>query len=93
MIYGGPIAATGLASGPELKTTVMPFILRGVKLLGIDSVNCAMPIRLDVWRRLSTDMKPKALSAMVTEIGLDDLPRAFDTLIKGAARGRFVVKL
>jgi acetyl-CoA synthetase len=93
MLYGGPIAATGLAGGHELKTTVMPFILRGAKLLGIDSVNCAMAIRLEVWRRLATDMKPPALGLMVTEIGLDDLPRAFETLMKGEARGRFVVKI
>src|SRR5262249_54431443 len=93
MLHGGPIASTGLAGGHELKTTVMPFILRGVKLLGIDSVNCPMPIRLEVWRRLATDLKPDALPQMTREIALDDLPEAFGTLLRGQARGRFVVRV
>jgi acrylyl-CoA reductase (NADPH) len=93
MNYGGAIANSGLTAGTELHTTVLPFILRGVKLLGIDSVMCPMPRRLDVWRRLATDMKPEQLRSIATEISLDDLPSAFDTLLKGRARGRFVVKL
>ena len=93
MNYGGAIANSGLTAGTELHTTVLPFILRGVKLLGIDSVMCPMPRRLEVWRRLATDMKPTELRSIATEIGLDDLPTAFDTLLKGRARGRFVVKM
>lgn len=93
MNYGGAIANSGLTAGTELHTTVLPFILRGVKLLGIDSVMCPMPRRLDVWRRLATNMKPEQLRSIATEISLDDLPSAFDTLLKGRARGRFVVKV
>jgi acrylyl-CoA reductase (NADPH) len=93
MNYGGAIANSGLTAGTELHTTVLPFILRGVKLLGIDSVLCPMPRRLEVWRRLATDMKPPQLRSIATGISLDDLPSAFDTLLKGRARGRFVVKL
>jgi NADPH2:quinone reductase len=93
MSYGGAIANSGLTAGTELHTTVLPFILRGVKLLGIDSVACPMPRRHAVWRRLASDMKPPQLRSIAREISLDDLPGAFDTLLKGRARGRFVVKL
>ena len=92
MNYGGAIANSGLTAGTDLHTTVLPFILRGVKLLGIDSVMCPMPRRLEVWRRLATDMRPDGLRSLATEISLVDLPSAFDTLLKGRARGRFVVK-
>jgi NADPH2:quinone reductase len=93
MQHRGCIASSGLTGGTELHTTVMPFILRGVKLLGIDSAMCPMPLRVEVWRRLATDMKPTQVGAIARQIGLDDLPDAFATLLKGGARGRFVVKL
>lgn len=93
MNYGGSIASSGLTGGTELKTTVLPFILRGVKLLGIDSVMCPMPPRLEVWRRLATDMKPRHLAAIAHEVTLAGLPAVFPELLKGAARGRTVVKL
>ena len=93
MMYGGSIAASGLTGGIDLHTTVIPFILRGVKLLGIDSVMCPMDLRRDVWHRLATDMKPAKLKATAKEIELNDLPDAFATLSGGQARGRFVVKL
>ena len=93
MNYGGCIASSGLAGGQELHTTVMPFILRGVKLLGIDSAMCPMPLRTEVWRRLASDLKPAHLALTTTEIALDDLPRAFETLLGGGARGRFLVRL
>jgi acrylyl-CoA reductase (NADPH) len=93
MRYGGSIAVSGLTGGIEVYTTVIPFILRAVKLLGIDSVMCPMDLRREVWHRLATDMKPANLHASSREIGLSDLPDAFATLLKGAARGRFVVKL
>jgi NADPH2:quinone reductase len=93
MMYNAAIASSGLTGGTELHTTVLPFILRGVKLLGIDSAMCPMPKRLDVWRRVAGDLKPPRLGAIATEIGLDGLPDAFTTLLKGSARGRFVVKL
>ena len=93
MAYRGVIAASGLTGGTDVHTSVIPFILRGVKLLGIDSVMCPMDLRLEVWRRLATDLKPARLRASITEIGLSGLPEAFQTLLKGAARRRFVVTL
>jgi acrylyl-CoA reductase (NADPH) len=90
--YWGGIASAGLTGGVELRTTVMPFILRGVSILGIDSVLCPMDVRRDVWRRLATDMKP-VLSAIAREITLDELPEAFATLLAGRARGRYVVQI
>lgn len=91
--YWGAIASCGLAAGVELHTTVMPFILRGVALLGVDSVMCPMDLRRDVWRRLGSDLKPAHLAEIAREIRLEDLPAAFRTLVDGAARGRFVVRI
>jgi acrylyl-CoA reductase (NADPH) len=93
MRYGGAIANSGLTGGAELHTTVLPFILRGVKILGIDSVQCPMPARLEVWRRLATDMKPAHLARMATQVTLDDLDRVFASLLSGSATGRTVVRL
>lgn len=93
MMYNGAIAASGLTGGSELHTTVLPFILRGAKILGIDSVMCPMETRNNVWSRLASDMRPARLKAMTSEISLGELHQAFDTLLKGAARGRYVVKL
>ncbi|HEY7190648.1 MAG TPA: oxidoreductase [Vicinamibacterales bacterium] len=93
MGYWGSIASTGLTGGINLQTTVMPFILRGVSLIGIDSAMCPMETRLEVWRRLATDMKPARLESIAQTIALDDLPRAFATLLGGRARGRFVVQI
>ena len=93
MMYNGAIASSGLTGGTEVKTTVLPFILRGAKLLGIDSVMCPMARRLEVWRRLATDLRPGQLQTIATTIGVDDLPNAFATLLSGAARGRYVVSV
>jgi acrylyl-CoA reductase (NADPH) len=93
MMHGGGIANSGLTGGTELRTTVMPFILRGVNLLGIDSVTCPMPLRLDVWRRLGSDMKPATLNAIARTIGLAGLPDAFAALLSGAGMGRTVVSI
>jgi len=93
MAYNGAIASSGLTGGTDVRTTVLPFILRGVKLLGIDSAMCPAATREQVWRRLAGDLKPAHLAATATEITLDGLPDAFATLLEGAARGRFVVKL
>jgi NADPH2:quinone reductase len=89
--YWGGIASTGLAGGTELHMTVMPFILRGVSLIGVDSVMCPMDIRRRVWQRLATDMKPP-LDVIAQTITLDDLGQAFETLLAGRARGRYVVR-
>lgn len=93
MMPRGCIASSGLTGGIELNTTVMPFILRGVKLLGIDSVTCPMQTRLEVWRRLAGDLRPPRLVEIAQEIALAQLPSAFETLLNGTVRGRYVVKL
>ena len=93
MKIGGTIASIGLAASHALNTTVMPFILRGVSLLGIDSVNCPMPLRQEVWRRLATDMRPAHLKELARTIPFDDLPGAFDDFIAARVRGRIVVDL
>jgi acrylyl-CoA reductase (NADPH) len=89
--YRGAIASTGLTGGSELHTTVMPFILRGVSLLGIDSAMCPMEERRTAWQRLATDMKPERLDEMVTTISLGQLEAAFETLLEGKATRRLVV--
>ena len=91
--YWGSIASCGLAGGTDLHTTVMPFILRGVSLVGIDSVMCPMDLRREVWNRLATDLKPAGLRSIAHEIPLEGLPDAFTTLLNAAARGRHVVRL
>ena len=93
MQIGGAIASVGLAAGHTLNTTVMPFILRGVSLLGIDSVNCPMPVRQEVWRRLASDMKPAALKDAARTIPFDDLPKVFNDFIEAKVTGRIVVDL
>lgn len=89
----GAVASTGLTGGSDLRLTVMPFILRAVSLLGVDSVSCAMPQRREVWRRLASDLKPAHPDVLARRIRLDDLPVAFASLLAGEARGRFVVEL
>lgn len=92
--YGGAVAVSGLTAGTSLPATVFPFILRGVNLLGIDSVNCPMDTRLKVWHRLATDFKLEHLEQLVQqEITLEELPDVLPTLLKGEARGRTIVKL
>ncbi|MBT2666368.1 acryloyl-CoA reductase [Bacillus sp. ISL-4] len=92
--YGGAVAVSGLTAGTSLPATVFPFILRGVNLLGIDSVNCPMDTRLKVWHRLATDFKLEQLEQLIQqEITLEELPNVLPTLLKGEARGRTIVKL
>jgi NADPH2:quinone reductase len=93
MAYGGCIASSGLAGGVELSTTVLPFILRGVKLLGIDSVMCPADRRSEVWTRLAADLESTRAREIAHQITPDDLPDAFATLLEGRAQGRFVVAL
>ena len=93
MQVGGTLASVGLAAGHTLNTTVMPFILRGVSLLGIDSVNTPMALRRKVWERLGSDLKPRRLTDMVTTVTLQDLPGVFDKILKAQMRGRTVVKI
>lgn len=89
----GLIASFGNAGGIELDTTVLPFILRGVRLIGVDSGYTPMALRQKVWARLATDLKPRHIDTIAHTIGLDDLPAQFDRMLKGAARGRAVVKV
>jgi acrylyl-CoA reductase (NADPH) len=92
MHTNGVIASFGNAGGIELKTTVLPFILRGVRLIGVDSAYTAMPLRRRVWQRLAGDLKPQHLDAIAQTITLDELPAQFDKILQGRARGRAVVK-
>ncbi|MGD8589557.1 MAG: oxidoreductase [Chromatiales bacterium] len=90
----GNIAAVGLAGGHELNTTVMPFILRGVSLLGIHSAGCPEALRRELWSRLATDLHPRHLDEIVTRtITLNDLPDAFKQMLAGQAYGRTVVAI
>ncbi|WP_181350963.1 acryloyl-CoA reductase [Thalassobacillus sp. CUG 92003] len=92
--YGGAAAVSGLTAGTQVPTAVFPFILRGVSLLGADSVNCPMERRQHIWNRLASDMKPEnKLDTMKDMITLEDLPNALSTISEGQARGRMVVKL
>lgn len=91
--YGGTVTCCGLVASAELNVTVFPFILRGVSLLGIDSVQCPMAPRRQVWQRLATDWKLDNLGAAVHEVGLDGLEEAIRAMLAGGARGRTVVKL
>ena len=91
--YGGAVAACGLAGGMDLPATVAPFILRGVSLLGIDSVHCPMPRRLEAWRRLAADLDRDKLAAMTETIPLDQVFDAGARTVKGETRGRLVVTI
>ncbi len=91
--YGGAVAACGLAGGMDLPTTVAPFILRGVSLIGIDSVMCPLPNREAAWRRLEADLDREKIAAMANEIGLDDVIAAGRRIVEGKVRGRIVVKI
>ena len=93
MMQGGAIASIGLAASMSLNTSVAPFILRGVSLLGIDSGTTPMPLRREIWRRLAGDMRPAHLKDMTRTIPIEELPQAFDGLLKGAAKGRIVVDM
>jgi acrylyl-CoA reductase (NADPH) len=89
--YGGAVAACGLAQGLDLPTTVAPFILRGVSLLGIESVYMPMPRRLQAWERLARDLDVKKLAAMTRTIGLSEVRGAAEDILAGKVRGRLVV--
>ena len=90
----GNVASAGLAASHELHATVMPFIIRGVSLLGVASAGTARDLRDEVWRRLSSDWKPACLDAICTrETGLDGLPGVFGTMLAGGSLGRTVVRL
>jgi acrylyl-CoA reductase (NADPH) len=91
--YGGAVAACGLAGGMDLPTSVAPFILRGISLLGIDSVQCPLTKRTQAWTRLESDLERGKMSRMVTEIGLHEVIGAAPRILEGGVRGRIVVKI
>jgi acrylyl-CoA reductase (NADPH) len=91
--YGGAIAACGLAGGMDLPASVAPFILRGVSLLGIDSVMCPLALRNTAWKRLESDLDRGKLATMVSEIGLAEVITTAPRIVEGKVRGRIAVKL
>jgi acrylyl-CoA reductase (NADPH) len=91
--YGGSVAASGLTGGAGLPTTVLPFILRGVNLLGIDSVMTPLARRRQVWGRMASDLKPAGLDAIGHDIGLDDLDAVLTEILAGGATGRSIVNV
>ena len=93
MKRSGTVASIGNAASVKLDTTVFPFILRGVSLLGVDSGHTGFPARSRVWERLASDLKPKYLSEITRTIDFDALPAAFDDFVKGRVKGRTVVRI
>ena len=91
--YGGAVAACGLAQGMDLPTSVAPFILRGVSLLGIDSVMAPKEIRMEAWRRIAADLDRDKLAAMTTVMPFDDVIKAAGDIIAGSVRGRLVIEM
>jgi len=90
---GGTVAAVGLAADMKLSTTVAPFILRGVHLLGVDSVNAPMSLRQTIWNKLAVEWRPDQVHDQVRTIDFDELPTHFDAYLKGMVRGRTVVRI
>lgn len=90
--YNGCVTACGLVGGADLPTTVYPFILRSVKLVGIDSAQCPMPVRSQVWQQLASDWKPANLEAIAIEINLAQLPEKIAAMLSGKNKGRILVK-
>ena len=92
--WWGSIASIGLAGSHKLETTVMPFILRGVNLLGINSMATPRDLRLAIWQRIATDLKPKKLADICAlELAFDDLPKAFRPLLDGQQTGRTLIRI
>ncbi len=93
LYYGGAAAICGLVSSADLPTSVLPFILRGNSLFGIDSAECPMDLRLKIWQKLATDYKPTDLELLATEISLEQVPEKLDLMLKGEAVGKYLVKI
>ena len=92
--YSGSIASCGNTGGPNFGTTVFPFILRGINLLGIDSVNCPMELRRQVWEHLASDYRPEHLLDLIGhEAPLVELPQVLAAILKGGVRGRTIIKV
>ena len=93
MQQNGAIASFGNAGGVELHTTVFPFILRGVKLLGVDSAATEMPLRKQIWQRLANELKPRRLAQLTHSVPFAELPDIFPKMLQGEGHGRTVVKI
>ena len=93
MQIAGTVAAVGLAADMKLSTSVAPFILRGVHLLGVDSANCPMSLRQTLWNKLAVEWRPDQVHDQVRTIDFDELPTHFDAYLKGTVRGRTVVRI
>ncbi|MFM1814604.1 MAG: hypothetical protein RLZ98_1299 [Pseudomonadota bacterium] len=93
MKHGGCVAACGLAASPQLNTTVVPFLLRGVRLIGIDSVLCPFERRQSAWQKLAVELPKEHIEQMIEEIRLEDLPAKADEILAGRVKGRIVVNL
>ncbi len=94
MKYGGSVAVSGLTGGTNVPTKVFPFILRGVNLLGIDSVYCPMELRVQLWDKMASELKPDTLLADIgQEISLEELPEVLPEILKGTVKGRTIVKI
>lgn len=91
--YGGAAAICGLVASPDLPTSVLPFILRGNSLFGIDSAECPMPLRQEIWKKVATEYKPTNLSLLATEITLEEVPKKLDIMLNGGAIGKSLVNL
>ena len=93
MQQNGVIASFGNAGGVELNTTVLPFILRGVRLIGIDSAATAMPLRQEIWHRLANEWRPPQLDKLAHTVSFEQLPEMFPKMLKGESHGRTVIKI
>lgn len=91
--YGGTVAASGLTGGPALSTTVLPFILRGVRLAGMDSVQVDIDCRRDLWRRIATNLRPQHLDDLITEIEVREVEQALRSILRGSLKGRTIVRV
>lgn len=91
--YGGTVTCCGLVGSTDLNLNVFPFILRGISLMGVDSVQCPMNIRQEIWHKLATQWRLDNLSAAVHEIGLNELEHAVQSMLNGEAKGRTIIHL
>jgi alcohol dehydrogenase len=91
--YGGIVTACGLVNGTDLPLTIFPFIINGIHLAGIDSVNLPIEKRPHVWQSLAGEWKPKNLDRLITEVGLEELPVRIEQILKGQMTGRVIVNL
>ncbi len=96
-LYGGSVTCCGMVAGTEFTSSIFPFILRGINLLGIDSVELPLNIKIDIWNQLAEPWKfdnfDVLTQELITEIGLEQVPESVDRLLKGAHRGRYLVKV